>query len=143
MNLELVHKVYKDSDMAVSTIDTLLKEMKHYDIDIVDTIRNIKKGYERYKKKSSELLKSEKIGLDKVGIVSKMMADTGVKQKLKYRHSESGVVSMLIKGMHMGVKDIDKILEQLEEKADQESITLARDFLVFQKDNIQALKKYL
>ena len=143
MELTLVHKIYKDSDMAIETLKTLEKELKKYSEEMLETVIHIRKGYERYKKKASDILKKEKLGLDKVGEVTKMMADTGVKRKIKHRHSESGVASMLIKGLHMGVKDIDHELDCVDKNVDKKSIELARDFLVFQKDNITALKPYL
>lgn len=143
MELTLVHKIYKDSDMAIETLKTLEKELKKYSEEMLETVIHIRKGYERYKKKASDILKKEKLGLDKVGEVTKMMADTGVKRKIKHRHSESGVASMLIKGLHMGVKDMDHELDCLKDDVDKKSVELARDFLVFQKDNITALKPYL
>lgn len=143
MELKLVHKIYKDSDMSVSTLNTLIEELDGKNNEMIDTVKHIKKGYERYKKKASNILNQEKVGLDKIGVVTKIMAEQGVTRKVKYKHNDSSIASMLIKGIHMGVVDIDHELEQLDEKADKKSIELARDFIIFQKDNIKALKLYL
>ena len=49
MELKLVHKIYKDSDMSVSTLNTLIKELDGKNNEMIDTVKHIKKGYERKK----------------------------------------------------------------------------------------------
>ena len=59
-NLEVISHIYKDCDASISSLTTMLKDLKNKDNKIKETTQNILKGYERYLKESKNLLKKGK-----------------------------------------------------------------------------------
>ena len=49
-SLEIVNHIYKDSEMAISTLTKLSNTLEKKDNKIKDTVEDIIKGYERYLK---------------------------------------------------------------------------------------------
>ena len=47
-NLEVISHIYKDCDASISSLTTMLKDLKDKDNKIKETTQNILKGYERY-----------------------------------------------------------------------------------------------
>ena len=72
-----------------------------------------------------------------------MGATKGIKKEVISDNSDASIADMLIKGMSMGVLDIEKKLSQYDEIANKKTIKLAEDFLEFQQESISKLKKYL
>ena len=67
----------------------------------------------------------------------------GIKKEIISDNSDASIADMLIKGMSMGILDIEKKLSQYDEIANKKSIKLAKDCLKFQQESITQLKKYL
>lgn len=142
-NIEVLSKIYKDSEMSCFSLDELLVFLKDKDNKIKDTVENIKKGYERYKNEALDLLdKLNKDGIEE-SIMSKMMASMGIKKEVKNDNSDSNIASVLIKGISMGILDMEKIINDYEKKLDKDVFKFSKKFLNFQKDNVEELKKHL
>ena len=131
-NLEVISHIYKDCDASISSLTTMLKDLKNKDNKIKETTQNILKGYERYLKESKNLLKKGNVEPEKMGLIPKMMAKMGVDREVKNDNSDASMASMLIQGIQMGVLDIEKKLKQYEKTIDKKTI-----------NNIEALKKHL
>jgi len=142
-NLEVISHIYKDCDASISSLTTMLKDLKNKDNKIKETTQNILKGYERYLKESKNLLKKGNVEPEKMGLIPKMMAKMGVDREVKNDNSDASMASMLIQGIQMGVLDIEKKLKQYEKTIDKKAIKFVEEFKNFQQDNIEALKKHL
>ena len=143
-SLEIVNHIYKDSEMAISTLTKLSTTLEKKDNKIKDTVEDIIKGYERYFKEAKKILNKNNCKKEKNGIVSKVMANMGIDKEVKDDNSDSAISDMLIKGVSMGSIDLEKKLKKYKDKEiDDKVLELANDFKDFQDDIIEKLKEYL
>ena len=143
-SLEIVNHIYKDSEMAISTLTKLSTTLEKKDNKIKDTVEDIIKGYERYFKDAKKILNKNNCKKEKNGIVSKVMANMGIDKEVKDDNSDSAMADMLIKGVSMGSIDLEKKLAKYKDKEiDDKVLELANDFKDFQDDIIKKLKEYL
>ncbi len=143
-SLEIVNHIYKDSEMAISTLTKLINTLEKKDNKIKDTIEDILKGYERYFKESKKILNKNNCKKEKNSIVSKVMANMGIDKEVKDDNSDSAISDMLIKGISMGSIDLEKKLRKYKDKEiDDKVLELANDFKDFSDNIIEKLKVYL
>ena len=143
-SLEIVNHIYKDSEMAISTLTKLSNTLEKKDNKIKDTVEDIIKGYERYFKDAKKILNKNNCKKEKNGFVSKVMANMGIDKEVKDDNSDSAISDMLIKGVSMGSIDLEKKLAKYKDKEiDDKVLELANDFKDFQDDIIEKLKEYL
>ena len=143
-SLEIVNHIYKDSEMAISTLTKLSTTLEKKDNKIKDAVLDIIKGYERYFKDAKKILNKNNCKKEKNGIVSKVMANMGIDKEVKDDNSDSAMADMLIKGVSMGSIDLEKKLKKYKDKEiDDKVLELANDFKNFQDDIIEKLKEYL
>ncbi len=143
-SLEIVNHIYKDSEMAISTLTKLSTTLEKKDNKIKDTVEDIIKGYERYFKDAKKILNKNNCKKEKNSIVSKVMANMGIDKEVKDDNSDSAISDMLIKGVSMGSIDLEKKLKKYKDKEiDDKVLELANDFKDFQDDIIKKLKEYL
>ena len=143
-SLEIVNHIYKDSEMAISTLTKLSNTLEKKDNKIKDTVEDIIKGYERYFKDAKKILNKNNCKKEKNGLVSKVMANMGIDKEVKDDNSDSAISDMLIKGVSMGSIDLEKKLKKYKDKEiDDKVLEFANDFKDFQDDIIKKLKEYL
>lgn len=140
---ELLLHIYKDCDMSITTLEKLLKELVHKDNKIKDAVEDILKEYEKFLKDAKKMLKKENVELEKNGIMTKMMATMGVSKEVNADNSDASMADMLIKGITMGTVDMEKKIHQYENEVDKKDLKFANEFLKFQQNSINKLKKYL
>lgn len=142
-NIELLEYIYKDASMATYTLEELLKELNGKDNKITKPCEDILKGYERYRDETKEKLLKLDSELKEDSLMAKMGAKMGIKKEVISDNSDASMADMLIKGIGMGSIDMEKKIKTYQENVDKENMRWAKDFYQFQKDNIEALKKYL
>ena len=143
-SLEIVNHIYKDSEMAISTLSKLENALEKKDNKIKDTIEDIIKGYERYFKEAKKILNKNNCKKEKNSFVSKLMANMGIDKEVKDDNSDSAIADMLIKGITMGSIDLEKKLKKYKDKEiDNKVLELANDYKDFSNDIIEKLKEYL
>lgn len=142
-NIELLEYIYKDASMATYTLEELLKELNGKDNKITKPYEDILKGYERYRDEIKEKLLKLDSELKEDSLMAKMGAKMGIKKEVISDNSDASIADMLIKGISMGSIDMEKKIKTYQENVDKENMNWAKDFYQFQKDNIEALKKYL
>ena len=143
-SLEIVNHIYKDSEMAISTLTKLSNTLEKKDNKIKDTVEDIIKGYERYFKEAKKILNKNNCKKEKNGIVTKVMANMGIDKEVKNDNSDSAMADMLIKGVSMGSIDLEKKLAKYKDKEiDDKVLDFANRFKDFQDEIINKLKEYL
>lgn len=142
-NKELLTYIYQDVDMALSSLNTLMKKINNKDNKIKKTVEEVIKGYEEYLKKTKKYIKKYKFDVKTSSMMSKMGATMGVNMEVMKDNSDSRIADMLIQGFTLGVLNISKRIDNYDKDVDKDIISLARDFKKFQQDNIELLKKYL
>lgn len=141
--IELLEYIYQDTEMAVASLNDLLKELNDKDNKIKKDVENLLKGYERYFCETKKMLKHEDSKPISSGFMAKIGAKMGIKKEVKEDNSDASIADMLIKGISMGTLDMEKHIKNYEAETDARHIEFARDFLQFGQDNITAFKKYL
>lgn len=140
---ELLKHIYKDSEMAVFTLEELLDDLKEKDNKIKRRVEDILKRYEYFKEESSCRLEEEGQGLPKTGRVSKMGAGMGIKKEVKKDNSDSSIADMLIQGISMGSIEMEKKIKDYKGEVEKDCLALAKEFLSFQEEAIKHLKEFL
>lgn len=141
-NKNLLESIYKDSNMAVYTLNTLLKNLEHKDNKIKSDIEKILEEYKTYEQKSKDLLITNDFEVKEINMLSKISSDIGVKKEVIDDNSDSSIADMLIKGVSMGSIEIDKCIS-VNKKADKKILEFAKEFHKFQEKTIEKLKKHL
>ncbi len=138
---ELVEHIYKDASMGSYTCMQLLTDLKNKDNKIKNDLENILKEYQDFEKKAKKYLKTE-MPLEE-SFMTKFMAKRGIKKEVTKDNSDSAIAKMLIEGLTMGSLEIESKIKDYEKKVESDTLKLAKDFLKFQEQEIETLKKYL
>lgn len=142
-NLELLQYIYQSSEMGVSALTNLLKELNDKENKLKKIISDELSIYEKYFKESKKVLKKNKGKIKSNSLMTKMMSKQGIKKEVSDDNSDASIAHMLIQGLTMGVIDIETKIKNFGDKADKEITKVAVDYLKFQQDEIEKLKKYL
>lgn len=142
-NLELLQYIYQSSEMGVSALTNLLKELNDKENKLKKIISDELSIYEKYFKESKKVLKKNKGKIKSNSLMTKMMSKQGIKKEVSDDNSDASIAHMLIQGLTMGVIDIETKIKNFGDKADKEITKIAVDYLKFQQDEIEKLKKYL
>lgn len=141
--IELYKHIAKDCDMGIFTIKKLLEEIKEKDNKIKNATEDILKEYQKFYNESSKYLKKEKISVDENSSMSKMGASMGIKKEVKSDNSDASIAKMLIEGISMGSLDMEQKINDYKDIVDKKQLKFAENFLKFQGESINELKKYL
>lgn len=140
---EILEYVYKSSGMGVTSLTDLLKELNDKENKLKKVISDELSMYEKYHKQTKALLKKHKAKIEDNGLFVKMMSKQGIKKEIKSDNSDAAVAHLLIEGLTMGVVDMESKIKNFDEQIDKDVIKIASDYLKFQQDEIEKLKKYL
>ena len=141
--MELVKHIYKDSEMASYTIETLLQDLENKDNKIKKFTQELLNCYQKFLSKSKDFLDSENEAIPKTGMMSKMGAKMGIDKDVKNDNSDASIADMLIKGISMGSINTEKKINDYKDITNKKTLRLAKDFLEFQEQSIEKLKDYL
>lgn len=142
-NLELLQYIYQSSEMGVLALTNLLKELNDKENKLKKIISDELSIYEKYFKESKKVLKKNKGKIKSNSLMTKMMSKQGIKKEVSDDNSDASIAHMLIQGLTMGVVDIETKIKNFGDKAEKEITKIAVDYLKFQQDEIEKLKKYL
>ena len=67
----------------------------------------------------------------------------GIMKEVMMDNSDSSIADMLIKGITMGILDLEKMVENKKESVDKETLKMAHRFIKFQKEKVEEVKKFL
>lgn len=140
---ELLLYIYQDSEMAITNLTALIKCINNKDNKIKKEVEDHLKGYERFLKESTKILKKNNIELKDKGLMATMSSTMSIKKIVAKDNSDSKIADMLIKGLTMGTIDIKKKIENFKDNTDKHVLKLANELLEFQETSIENIKKYL
>ena len=140
---ELVEHIYKDAQMGSFTCQKLKEALKEKDNKIKGSLEDILKGYQNFEQKAKKILKKEKEECCEESLMTKMMAKMGIKKEVMMDNSDSAIAKMLIEGLTMGSLEMHTKIKDYEKEVEKETVSLAKDFLKFQEEQMENLKKYL
>ena len=76
-------------------------------------------------------------------LMAKIGSMMGIKKEVDKDNSDAAIAGMIMQGLTMGVVETSVKIENYETIADKKISNLARDFLKFQEDSVEKLKKFL
>ncbi len=143
VNMELLEYIYQSSEMGVVSLTNLLKDINEKENKLKTIISDELSLYEKYQKESEKLLSKNKMEIKENSMMKKMMSKMGISKEVKKDNSDAAIAHMLIEGFTIGVVDIETKIKNYKKDADKKILKLASDYLKFQQEEIESLKKYL
>ena len=142
-NNELLLHIYQTADMGEKSTTKLLNLLKNKDNKIKKVLEDELKKYEEYKAKSEKYLKKQNLDPKSFGMMAELMADMEMKMQVMKDNSDSKMASMLIEGFTMGTIEMNKKIDAYSKDTEKGIISLAKELLKFQEEEIENLKPYL
>ena len=143
VNTELLEYIYQSSEMGVVSLTNLLKQLNDKENKLKPLISDELSIYEKYQKESKKLLSKNKAEVKENSMMKKMMSKMGISKEVKNDNIDAAIAHMIIEGFTMGVVDIETKIKNYKKDADKKILKLANDYLNFQQEEIERLKKYL
>ena len=100
-------------------------------------------SYEHFKKKSKKLIKKNGYDLEKNKLTAKIASSMGIKKEVNSDNSDASIAHMLTQGITMGVVDMETKIDNYKEVVNEDILSLAKEFLKFQQEEIEKLKEYM
>ena len=141
--IEIYKHIYKDSNMAVSSLKTLKKELKNRDNKLKDYLDDLIDQFIYFESNSKKVLKDNKVSLDEEGMIAKTMANIGIKKEVMDDNSDSHIAEVIIQGIVMGSINMERKIDDYRDKLDKEDLDFANNYLKYEQETIERLKEYL
>jgi len=139
---ELYSDIYKNVMMGAQAINNLLPKVKNEELKTELTEWLAK--YEDFSRIASKELYEFKIDAKEEDIFTKMGAKVGVAMNTMIDSSTSHIAQMLMEGSTMGISDMTKELHEYENTdCAYGALSLAKELIAFEEDNLEKMKKYL
>ena len=142
-NLELLEYLYKNSEMGVNTMTKLIQELNGKDNKIKKLVEKQLKEYEGFYKDTKDIIKKYKLEPKGNGMMSKMMADMGIKKEVDSDNSDSAIAKMIIEGATMGIVEIESKIKNYKSSVKPDILELAKKYKHVLDNQVDELKKYL
>lgn len=142
-NVELLNYIHKDSEMGITSLTALIRKLNTKDNKIKKIVEAELKGYENFKKESEKLLKKHKSEVIDASMMAKTMSTVKLNFEVMKDNSDAKIADILTKGFTMETIDMNKKIEAYKDDAEKDILSLAKNFLKFQEENIEILKEYL
>lgn len=142
-NIELLEYIYETSKMGSTSMDRLCELLEKKENLIRKDIDDTQKGYQKFKEKSNKLLKKEKAEAKPDDMIAEMMSKMGIKKEVKADNSDTAIAKMVIEGLNMGIVDMESKIKQYQDNIEHSIMKFAKEFLKFQKEEVEKYKKYL
>ncbi len=141
--IEIYKHIYKDSNMTVSSLKTLKKELKNRDNKLKDYLDDLIDQFIYFESNSKKVLKDSKVSLDEEGMIAKTMANIGIKKEVMDDNSDSHIAEVIIQGIVMGSINMERKIDDYRDKLDKEDLDFANNYFKYEQETIERLKEYL
>ncbi len=139
-NVELLQNIYKESSMAVFTLEKILKNIGSSKNKIKKVLKEELIEYKIYKSKSTELLNRNDEEPIENGFFIKL--GSGMEINMKVSPDDLSTISeILLKGINSGINKISEKINDYKEIAGKEVLDLALKFLDYQTKEKLKLEK--
>lgn len=142
-NIELLTHINNDANMGATSVTKLLEGIRKRENKIKTVMEDELKGYETFIKKSKQELKKRGKHEEKESLMAKMGVTMGVKKEVMMDNSDAALAQMVTEGLTMGVVNMESKIKDYKKEADESVMNLAKEFLKFQQNEIEKLKKYM
>ena len=139
-NTNLINALYQNTDMGISSIRKLYPKIKNESLK--NEMKEQLSNYNQQKKKYINLMKTNKIHVEKISPFIKIMTSTGIAMNCAKDSSSEHIAEMLIQGTNMGIIKINQAMNRTSQ-ANSRFIDEAQMILKKEQRYIDNLKKYL
>lgn len=139
-NTNLINALYQNTDMGISSIRKLYPKIKNESLK--NEMKEQLSNYNQQKKKYIDLMKTNKIHVEKISPFIKIMTSTGIAMNCAKDSSSEHIAEMLIQGTNMGIIKINQAMNRTSQ-ANSRFIDEAQMILKKEQRYIDNLKKYL
>lgn len=141
---QLLEELYKNVKMGSDSILSLLPKIEREDSAFKSDLTLQLDGYERYANRINTLFRQSGEDARDDSLWNKMSARVGSAMGTLMDSTVSHIADMVIQGSTMNMDETIRLLRQFENSnAGEDSLTLARDLIRFEEQNIERLKAYL
>lgn len=137
---QLLHKIYQNAKMGEQTMKDLLTMTKEQPIR--DLMEEQRKGYTAFADRAEKTLNQYNQTPEENGMMTKLMAEMGIKMNYIKDNSPSHLAEMMIQGSTMGITQTTQELHK-SEHVEPSVKELAKDVITFEQNNIEQLKRFL
>jgi hypothetical protein len=142
-NLELLEYIVKNAEMGKYSCEKLINDINSKENKIKKVVEGILKGYENYYKDSKKLINKYTDDIKESGMMAKMQSSIMMKMDVMKDNSDANIAHILTQGLTMGIVDITSKIDRYEKDADKKVLKMAKEYLKFQQESVDFLKKYL
>lgn len=139
-NINLINALYQNTDMGISSIKKLYPKIQNESLK--NEMKEQLSNYNQQKKKYINLMKTNKIPVEKISPFIKIMTSTGIAMNCAKDSSSEHIAEMLIQGTNMGIIKINQAMNRTSQ-ANSRFIDEAQILLKKEQCYIDNLKKYL
>ena len=139
-NTNLINALYQNTSMGINAIKKIYPKVRNKNLR--DEIKSQFFNYKRQQNKCINLMKSDKISIEKVPVLIKAMTSTGIALNCAKDDSSEHIAEMLIQGTNMGIIKINQALNRTSHSNDK-FVDEAKIMLKKEQLYIDNLKKYL
>ncbi len=142
-NIEMLEYIYQTSSMGASSMTDLINALHNKDNKIKKILEEQLKCYEKYTKESKKILEKRKVKPKDIGIMVKTMSKIEINKEIIKDNSDAAIADLLIQGFTMGNLEMEKKINNYENKIDKKILNIAKELLKFGENNINKMKSYL
>ena len=139
---ELASAIYKNVRMGSDLIVTMMPKIDNQQLksDVTEQLAT----YEKYAAKVKSLIKQSGEAPKEESMISKWMAKMGVQMNTMTDSTTSHLAEMMIQGSTMNVTDLLRKIHESEScDGGSTEMSIAREVVEFEENNIEKLKDYL
>lgn len=140
-NAELLNYLYQNSQMGTETLPKILE--RAVGKEFREHLQKQLEGYRSFHKKAEDMLNQNGFEEKEISGLQKMQTDLMLKIQTMMDSSDSHLAEMLIQGSNMGVTEAVKKMNQYENCAEKDILTLMKELQRFEERNIEKLKSFL
>ena len=130
-------------DENIELLTKLQEELEEKENKIKKVLKEELESYEHFKKESKKLIKKNGYDLEKNKLTAKIASSMGIKKEVNSDNSDASIAHMLTQGITMGVVDMETKIDNYKEVVNEDILSLAKEFLKFQQEEIEKLKEYM
>lgn len=140
-NAELLNFIYQNSEMGVETLNQIIEIVENP--SLARQLETQRKTYKDIHMKSKEMLNENGYDEKAISTLEKISAYIMINLKTLTDKSDSHIAEMLIQGSNMGIIDAAKKINEYEDSAEKNIISLKKKLKKFEEENAEKMKAYL
>ncbi|MDE7017340.1 MAG: hypothetical protein K2P65_07145 [Lachnospiraceae bacterium] len=139
-DISILKEIQKNTQMAMSTIDTILDKTEDDDFTIRLSKQSI--GYAKIHNDAVECLVEEQSGTYRANQIAELVLRGSVHMGTMLNVSTSHLAELMIQGSNRGLTNMYKAVKH-NTLAQEKSVELAKELMDFEEKTIEEMKQYL